>query len=141
MLKKNRKKGFTLVEVIVALTVIVIVSAAAITIILSSFAAKTKVVSKSCAQNFASNVWECFKAADTQEEFVSMVSFSEGVELSDAEKDDEGRTVYTCIFDGMDLEARISVEFSATERDELEIDITDDGESIISFSYRKGDET
>ena len=32
MLKKNRKKGFTLVEVIVALTVIVIVSAAAITI-------------------------------------------------------------------------------------------------------------
>ncbi len=141
MLKLKNKKGFSLVEVVVALAVIVIVSAAAITIILSSFASKNTIIDKSKAQSFASNVWESFKAADGQEEFLALVSFSEGVELSEVENEGEGKTVYTYFFPESEIEARISVDFSETERDELEIDIIDDGKSIVSFSYRKGDET
>ena len=141
MNKTKCKKGFSLVEVIIALAVIVVVSAAAITMILSSFAAKTNIINKSNAQGFAANVWESFKASETQEEFVSLVSFSEGVELSEPEIDSNGNAVYTYSFEDCELEARISVSFSLTESDELAIDITDDdGESIISFSYRKGDE-
>ena len=140
MLKLKRKKGFSLVEVVIALAVIVIVSAGAITIILASFAAKTKTINKSNAQGFADNVWESFKVSQSAEEFESAVSFSEGIELEGV-ADAEGRVLYTYRLPESDFEARISVDFSDTERDEFDIDIVDDdGDSVISFSYSKGGE-
>ena len=140
MLKLKRKKGFSLVEVVIALAVIVIVSAGAITIIISSFAAKTKTINKSNAQSFADNLWESFKVSESADEFESAVAFSVGIEL-EGETGTNGKTVYTYILPESNFEARISVGFSDIERDEFEISIfEDDGDSIISFSYNKGGE-
>lgn len=140
MLNLKRKRGFSLAEVVIALAVIVIVSAGAITIILSSFAAKTKTINKSNAQSFADNVWESFKVSESVEEFEEAVAFSLGIEL-EGSLDSDGRTVYTYILPESEFEAKISVGFFDTERDEFEIGIVeDDGDSIISFSYHKGDE-
>ena len=62
-MKSKRNSGFSMVEVIIALALIVLVSIASLTIALSSIATRVTIVNRTHAQNFADNVWECFKAA------------------------------------------------------------------------------
>ncbi len=137
MLKRN---GYSLVEVVIALSIIVTVTITALSIVLSSVSTKVNAINRSYAQSFADNVWESFKAAETQDEFLSLVAFAEGVTLTGSTTDENGKTLYTYYSEKNKFTANISVAFSETERDEFEIDVTDkDGDNIISFSYRKGD--
>ena len=125
------RNGFSLVEVVIALSIIVIVSAAALSIIFSSIATRANAVNKTRAINFADNVWECFKAADDEDQFTSFVKFSEGIDL-------DGMGTYFYISEENNFTARIYVDFD-TDRDEFEIEVFDqDGEEIISFDYTKG---
>lgn len=140
MIKRNRKKGYSLVEVVIALSVIVIVSISALSILLSSVTTKVNAINKSHAQSFADSVWESFKAADYQEEFLSLVAFSEGVSLTEDTTDDSGKTTYVYNCQEYSFTAEISVSYQENARPELEILVNDkDGDGIISFSYRKGD--
>jgi uncharacterized repeat protein (TIGR02543 family) len=80
------KKGYSLVEVVIALTVIIVVSATALTVVLYSISLRHAEINKSEAQNFAENMVECFKAAnqdgltpdEKKEEFFRLVEFAEG---------------------------------------------------------------
>lgn len=139
-MKNKNKRGYSLVEVVIALSVIVTVSITALSIVLSSVATKVNAINKTEAQSFADNVWESFKAADTQDEFLSLVSFSEDVTLTESETDESGNTIYTYYSEEHKFTAEIAVRYSENARSEFSISVTDkDGDSIISFSYRKGD--
>lgn len=139
-MKNRKKRGYSLVEVVIALSVIVIVSVSALSIVLSSVATKVNAINKSYAQSFADNVWESFKAADTQDEFLSLIAFSEGTTLTEGVTDESGKTTYTYYSQENKFTAEIAVSYQENARPELEVIVTDkDGDEIISFSYRKGD--
>lgn len=139
-MKNRNKRGYSLVEVVIALSVIVTVSITALSIVLSSVATKVNAINKSQAQSFADNVWESFKAAENEEEFLSLVAFSEGVSLTAGTTDESGKTTYTYNSQENKFTAEISVSYQENARPELEVVVNDkDGDEIISFSYRKGD--
>ena len=139
MNKIRNKKGFSLVEAVIALSVIVAVSVTALTIMLSSITARENAVNKFRAQSFAESVWESFKSADTQSEFLSDVFFAEGVMLTDGVTDENDATVYTYVSEKNKFEAEIRVSYPDDGDSELNIAVSDeDGDEIISFSYRKG---
>ena len=58
--KLKSKKGYSLVEVVIALSVIIVVSATALSVILYSITLRHAEINKAEAQNFAENVMECF---------------------------------------------------------------------------------
>ena len=125
----------------IALSVIVIVSVSAISIALSSLTARTNAINKSHAQSFADSVWESFKAADTREEFLDLVEFSERATLAEVSTDGSGKTNYTYISEENKFTAEIAVSYQENARSELVVVVTDgDGGEIISFSYTKGGE-
>lgn len=139
-MKNKNNRGYSLVEVVIALSVIVIVSVSALSIVLSSVATRVNAINKSHAQSFADNVWESFKAADTQDEFLSLIAFSEGTTLTEGVTDESGKTTYTYYSQENKFTAEIAVSYQENARPELEVIVTDkDGDEIISFSYRKGD--
>ena len=139
-MKNRSKRGYSLVEVVIALSVIVTVSVTALSIVLSSVAAKTNAINKSCAQSFAENVWESFKAADTQDEFVSLVAFSEGVDKADitASEGENRNIVYTYSSEKHKFKAEMTVNYQS-QRPELNLAVTDkEGDEIILLEYKKG---
>ena len=139
-MKNKNKRGYSLVEVVIALSVIVTVSITALSIVLPSVATKVNAINKSYAQSFADNVWESFKAADTQDEFLSFVAFSESATLAEGTSNESGKTTYTYDSQEYKFAAEIAVSYAENARHELEVIVTDkDGDEIISFSYRKGD--
>ncbi len=142
MSKMRKRNGFSIVEVVIALSVIVIVSITALSIALSSVSTRVAAINRTQAQSFADNVLESFKAAEDEAEFISLVAFAEGVTLTDGALDEDGNTVYTYYSEENKFMAQISVKFveNQTERSEFEINVTDkDGDEIVSFPYRKGD--
>lgn len=140
MSKRNRRGGYSLVEVIIALAIIIIVSVTALSISLSSVATKVNAINLSEAQGFADNVWESFKAAEGESEFEELVRFAESVDLGEGVEDGSGGKVYTYYSEKHKFTAEIAVSYSDVSRDELKLTVTDeDGEDIISFTYKKGD--
>ena len=83
MNKTKRNRGFSIMETVIALVVIVMVTAAALSITMAAISARVKMSNYSEAQDFAHNVLECFKAADDEDEFRLNVEFA-GYELSGA---------------------------------------------------------
>ena len=135
MSKRNtlkRKRGFALAETVIALTVVLMVSAAALTMIMSSILVKTTSIIETEARGFASDALECFKAADNKTEFENNLKFAMGVvELDDNEKTDPN--AYRYVFDG--FVANIKVNDDLTE---FEIQLNKKAEEILAFTYRKG---
>lgn len=72
--KTRSRRGITLVEVVVALTIIVIVSGAAIALISSHTKLEARTVQAVEAANIAENAIECFRYAKDDEAFYSVFS-------------------------------------------------------------------
>ena len=85
----RNKNGFSMVEVIIALTAVIIVSAVALTVILYSISTKAADINKNDAMNFSENVWACFKVSKNAEEFERLVDFAEN-ERHDEHGEEEG---------------------------------------------------
>ena len=139
-MKNKNKRGYSLVEVVIALSVIVTVSITALSIVLSSVATKVNAINKSHAQSFTDNVWESFKAAETQDEFVSLVAFSEGVDKADitASEGENRNIVYTYSSEKHKFKAEMTVNYQS-QRPELNLAVTDkEGDEIILLEYKKG---
>lgn len=130
-MNKHKKGGFSLMEAVVALTIIVLVSATALTVVLSSISAKVTQVGRSQAQNFAANAWECFKVSDTEEKFIENMHFAEGADLTFT----EGFCEYTS--EEYKFTAEITLNY-AVQRPVFEISVTYQDKELISFSYTKG---
>ena len=127
----KKKRGFSIMETVIALAVIVIVTVAALSIVVSSVIAKANLTNRLAAQGFAQDVWECFKASQTKAEFEDNLSFAlddnEGLEY------DTSRDIY--VYHSKQFRAKININDSF---DELSVAVTDqNGEEIISFSYDK----
>lgn len=67
--KPRNRRGFSLVEVVVALTVIVIMSGAAITLINTHTDVQVRTIQTTEAANIAENAIECFRFAKDTGEF------------------------------------------------------------------------
>ena len=138
MFKRNRKLGFSMVEAVIALTVIVIVSISATTILISSVGTAVRAVNKTHAQNFADGMWESFKVSDDKEEFISHALFSEGVDLGEGVTEVSGKTVFLYRCEQRKFTAIVAVYYPENARPEFSVEIqNEDGEGIISFSYTK----
>lgn len=135
----RNRSGFSLVEVVIALSVIVIVSITSISIVLSSVSSRTAATNKAYAQNFADNLWECFKASDSQEEFLACVLVAEGEDLSSYSSTPlgDGSVVYTVPCGRGKATAVVTVCFSSAG-DTFAIEVTDQKDKeILSFFYEK----
>lgn len=139
MSDKRTKNGYSIVEVVIALSVIIAVSISAITIALSSSAAKSNAIAIGKGIRFAENIKECFKAAQDEEEFISYVGFAEGIDLTKENLDSKGKTVYTCSSKDGDFSSLIAVSYDTNAEAEISVTVTDnDGGEIVSFDYIKG---
>ena len=126
---RKRKGGFALAETIIALVVILLVSAAALTLVLTSIQVKTHAVTETEARGFASDVWECFKASNNEEQFLSNVEFALGSALPTDQNDAEN--AYRYIFDRFYAEITVDgVKLTVTATDHK-------GEEMLSISYEK----
>ena len=134
----RNKKGISIAECVIALTVITVISFAALSILLSSVSAKKAAVSRAEAQSFAESAFECFKASDNEAEFTANMQFAENVTLTGSESEGFTRYTYQCEED--QYTAILDVKYSENERSELNIKVLDKNEKeIIAFSYEKGD--
>ncbi len=86
---KGRKRGFTLLEAVVAITVVVLVSAAALTLALSSVRAEERALRLDEASILAENAVECYRAAgDDVDAFAALMVASDNGDITS-----EGNTV------------------------------------------------
>ena len=132
MNKNKRNSGFSIMETVVALAIIVLVTVAALSVVMAAISARVKVNNYSEAQDFAHNALECFKVADDNAEFENNLDFAgyERENLSEANSNE-----YTYV-----AENKFSADITANvTTGEFEITVEDNkGEEIISFSYTKG---
>lgn len=123
------RKGFSLVEVIVALAVIAIISTAAFSLVLSSAKLEADAVRTTAVSAAADDVLDCFRYADSNEEFFAAIC-----KLDEYQTTDDGQyvlnkpnyTVYVNV-EGDEL------SFNAYKTRDGEI-----GELIYSYQYKKG---
>ncbi len=126
------KKGFSLVEVIIALSVIIIVSVCALTIVLSSISTKQSTIDKEKAQYFANDAWECFKASNDENEFIANMLYAEEIDLSFT----NGVCEYTSEI--YKYTANIEVDYTLL-RPTFKITVKDKKDNtIVTFTYKKG---
>lgn len=124
----NKKKGFSLVEAVIALSVVVIVSFAALSLVLSSTTTKVNAINKSKAQYFAYNALECFKASDSATEFENNIAFAEGITPTIDEN------TYKFVSEENKFTATVTINGNT-----FEITVWDKyDDEIISFDYTKG---
>ena len=143
-MKRKNKGGFSLVEVVIALAIIVMVMGAGLSITLSSITTKVKAINRTHAQNFAENVLECFKAADNTEEFERLLPVIDNDNDQHRnpyhdERDGTQYYIYTHTSANYQFIAEVAVRYADGERPILKVNVTgEDGTDIISFDYTKG---
>ena len=128
--RRSKKGGFTVLEMVIAMAVVVIVTATAVTLVLSSRKAETRVLRNADATRLAENVWECFKATDSETDFLAAVEYAEGITP-------EGESgTYTLTPERYGYTAALTLDGES-----LQVVIIADGDEFLSFSYRKGEGT
>lgn len=144
MTSKN-KKGFSLVEVAIALAIITIVTVTALTIALNSITPQINNNNRAHAQNFAHNVWQCFQVANDYNDVFTLLSLSyDTTNMRKSEgTDGEGYTTYTYTSAEHNYTASIKLRFpDSTEPDgrpRMEITVKDGKDKeIIQLSYERG---
>lgn len=124
---QKRNGGFSLTEAVIALAIVVIITVAALTVVMSSIVAKVNAVNKAEAQGFAQNVWECFKASEDEGEFVENVRFALGDDTLEAQD------IYE--YESDRFNAKIEVDWNLAT---IEITVNGNkGEEIVSLNYNK----
>ena len=133
----KRNRGFSIMETVIALVVIVLVTAAALSITMAAISARVKMSNYSEAQDFAHNVLECFKAADGADEAEKIDNFEKNVEFAGYEFSPRVASAYTYSA-GNKFTAYIKADF---QNGIFEIKVTEFGKNdkvIIEFDYTKG---
>lgn len=126
----NPRKGFSIMEVVVALVVITLVSGVVMTLITSSDTIERNTMSVLNATNLTENIIDCFRFADSKEEFEPLIEkFDVDYEhsLNIYEQDQ-----YLIVKDNYRI--TFVIDYVAHE---LEINTVVDGEEIYSCIYTK----
>lgn len=143
---KNTCKGVTIMEMVIALTVITIISGAALSIILSSIKVESRSAQIVEVTNLVESSIECFQYWDNENENeylellqkinanFSMIEKAEYNEENDEDLEEEIDVVYVLI-DGIKI---IRIKYDK-EGNKIEIDAYLDGELIYkNVEYKKG---
>ncbi len=136
----SKKRGFSIVEVVISLTIIILVSFSALTIVLSSTNKRVSAINQTEGQNFASDILECFKASDSFEKFQENVYFALGETADDTnwetnedgtwEKD--GDDCYTYEKDGR-YKVKIKLDYGKNKRTNIAIVVMKNKTEIEDF--------
>ena len=76
---KKTSRGFTLLETVIALSIIVIVSAATLTLVLSSHAATRRATERQAAAGYTADLVTCYRATSDEAEFFEAAAFALGL--------------------------------------------------------------
>lgn len=118
------KKGITIVEVVITLVLIAMVMASAISVIIMSIDIENNSATAVEMKNSAQNVLECFRFAESEEEFSQALS-----KCGNYQKADDGSYILT----GTNLIITVKPNFTENK---LEFYATNsDGDEIYSFGY------
>ena len=131
----SKNGGYSLVELVVALALIILISAVWLSVIYSSIHAPNNASSKAEAQSFCENVWEAFKASHDDTQFVQNVTFANGINLEEIDVQD-GYTYYVYA-----KQERYVVEIKVKFDDKPTIDVLakdKHGREILAFEFVKG---
>ena len=123
---KRKRRGFSLVEVVIALTVITIISSAALSLVLSSAKSDDKALRTTQVMIAADNALECFEFADTEEEFATLIK-----KTGDYSLGEDGK--YVC--DENSYVVTVSVDYSTMTMSFAAVDV--DGKEIYSYVFSK----
>ena len=123
--KRNRsRRGISLVEVVVALTVITIISAAALSLVISSARVDANSLRSTQVMMAAENVLECYRFAESEEEFAALLE-----KTGDYKKVDNAYVLTEKAY-------VITVHYTNTQ---LTFSATDsDGKEIYKYEFNKG---
>ena len=123
------RKGFSLVEVIVALAVIAIISTAAFSLVLSSAKLEADAVRTTAVSAAADDVLDCFRYADSNEEFFAAIC-----------KLDEYQTTYDgqYVLNKPNYTVYVNVEGDELSFNAYKTRDGETGELIYSYRYKKG---
>lgn len=125
---KNSKRGISIAEVMVALAVITIVTAATVTLMITSANAENKAADAVHIVNTAENVVACFRFAENDEEFF------EAVKLLDPNFKNARKNEY--ILEKSCYTVTLNVDYSTGMLNFLATD--ENGNSVYSFFYGGG---
>lgn len=129
MKKRTNKRGFTVAEIVIAMAVVVLVTATALTTVLTTRNAERNVLQNADALRFAENAWECFKASENEQDFRTAITFAEGVTLTP-----EGEAGnYTFLSSEYGYTASLTLS-----GDTLSVRIVAEEKELLSFTYTKG---
>ena len=146
----RNKTGFTLAETVIALAIIILVSAATVTVILSSMSARRAATQKAHATHFANDAWECFKASDSSEEYIRALDFATGTLPVTGTDDTQGYTTLVFVSEEHRYTATIRYNYAAdrtkpddtAQRSVLSVTVTNEGGTeLLSLQFTKGDGT
>lgn len=132
----KRNRGFSIMETVIALVVIVLVTAAALSITMAAISARVKMSNYSEAQDFAHNVLECFKAAKDDNVDDRISNFENNVGVAGYKRENLTGTNPDYRYKAENkFEAKITADF---DDDYFEIVVTEYGKDdkiIIQFEY------
>ena len=116
--KNNARRGFSIVEVVIAMTVITIVCFATLSIILSANISGARAVKRQQAQLYAEDVVNCFRVASDEESLKSSIAAALSVE----QIDDSTIT----------LDGGYTLEYSVVNGNKITVTVTEDGDKVIA---------
>ena len=138
---KNTRKGITIMEMVIALTVIAIISGAALSIILSSLKVESRSAQIVEVTNLVESSIECFQYSENEEEYLKLLQilnkdFAEVIqENGDNETENEEKIIVYALIDEIKI---IQIKYYK-EDNKIEIDAFLDGELIYeNVEYKKG---
>ncbi len=129
--RAGRRRGISLLETVIALAVISIISAATVTLIVSSTKAEKKIFDDMHITNAAENAVECFRYADDSTELYTLLQQCDADYTVSAEN-------AQCFI--LTKDAYILTVWADFTGNTVEIYATDEGgEEIYRLQYQKGD--
>ena len=127
------KKGVTLTEVVISLALIALIMSTVLTIVFNSIKVQAKMINRTEAQNFVADALECFKIADTKDEFEQALTYAVG-DGSFVENGSE------YIFKRSDVTATVVVDYDGEYRPYFLASVKEDlSDEILSLTYEKAE--
>lgn len=124
----KQKGGFSMMEAVIAMAIVVLVTASALTVLTYSTSSRVKSIDKHKAINASYNIIECFKVS-TAETFEENFSFAENEELV---LTPNGDNQYSLSINNFDVAVEIDNDFS-----KIQVTVTDDSKKIVELNYSK----
>lgn len=128
---RNPRKGVSMLELVISLVVITVVSASAVSIIVSSSANEAETVNRLYMQTAVENTAECFYFAETPAHFGELLVNQLGY--------DNGSSAYYYSYGEYTIEVSVqTLPENANYLKSITIKVSRTGETDLTYTYTKG---